>query len=119
MDDYTLVLNAGSSSLKFCVYRRSDAEGWSVAVRGQIEGIGTAPRLSAKDGQGGRVADERLASVPDGRAAFDALAAWLRGRYAGARVAGVGHRVVHGGARFTGPVVVTPDVLKELWTLAP
>jgi acetate kinase len=119
MDDYTLVLNAGSSSLKFCVNRRSDAEGWAVEVRGQIEGIGTAPRLSAKDGAGARVGDEKLASVPDGRAAFDALAAWLRARYAGARVAGVGHRVVHGGARFHGPAVVTPEVLQELWTLAP
>ena len=44
----------------------------------------------------------------DGRSALDALAAWLRSRYGGARVLGVGHRVVHGGARFAGPTVVTP-----------
>jgi acetate kinase len=47
------------------------------------------------------------------------LAAWLRGRYAGARVLGVGHRVVHGGARYSGPVVVTPPVLEDLRALVP
>ena len=49
--------------------------------------------------------------VQDGRTALDALAAWLRRRYPGARVLGVGHRVVHGGATFTGPTIVTPEVL--------
>ena len=52
MDDYALVLNAGSSSLKFCVFGRSDEKDWPVAARGQIEGIRTAPRLSVKDAQG-------------------------------------------------------------------
>lgn len=119
-DDYALVLNAGSSSLKFCVYRRPAEEAWRLAARGQIEGIGTAPRLSAKDEAGEKIADEALdASVRDGRAALDRLAAWLRARYQGARVLGVGHRVVHGGARFKGPVMVTPEVLDELRALVP
>ena len=49
------------------------------------------------------LADEQLdAAVRDGRAALDALAAWLRSRYGGARVLGVGHRVVHGGAQYAG-----------------
>ena len=120
MDDYALVLNAGSSSLKFCVYRRSEAEPWRLEARGQIEGIGTSPRLSAKDGAGERLADEALdATVRDGKGALDALAAWLRSRYGGARVLGVGHRVVHGGAGYAGPVVVTPVVLEELRALIP
>ena len=101
MDDYALVLNAGSSSLKFCVYARPPDGAWRLEARGQIEGIGTAPRLSAKDGDGERLVDQELdASVRDGGGALDALAAWLRSRYGGARVLGVGHRVVHGGARF-------------------
>ena len=54
MDDYALVLNAGSSSLKFCVYRRPEASGWRLEARGQIDGIGTSPRFSAKDGAGPR-----------------------------------------------------------------
>jgi acetate kinase len=120
MDDYTLVLNAGSSSLKFCVYRRPEAASWGLEARGQIEGIGTAPHLSAKGGGGEKLADKALdASVRDGRSALDQLAAWLRGRYSGARVLGVGHRVVHGGARHAGPAIVTPEVLKELRALVP
>jgi acetate kinase len=120
MDDYALVLNAGSSSLKFCVYRRPEVEAWRLEGRGQIEGIGTKPRLAAKDGAGGTLADLELGEgVRDGRSALDALAAWLRSRYGGAKVLGVGHRVVHGGARFAGPTVVTPEVVRELKKLFP
>jgi acetate kinase len=120
MDDYALVLNAGSSSLKFCVYARAPEAAWRLEARGQVEGIGTAPRLAAKDGAGAVLVDQELGpEVRDGRAALDGLAAWLRGRYRGTRVLGVGHRVVHGGARFTSPTVVTPDVLEELRALSP
>jgi acetate kinase len=120
MEDYAVVLNAGSSSLKFCVFQRPEGEPWRLETRGQIEGIGTKPRLSAKDGSGGKVADEPLgATVMNASSALDSLAAWLRGRYGRARVAGVGHRVVHGGARFAGPTIVTPEVLTQLRELVP
>jgi acetate kinase len=120
MDEYALVLNAGSSSLKFCVYQRPDGEIWRLEARGQIDGIGTSPRLTVKDSAGAKVADDGLdASVRDGRVALDVLAKWLRARYAGARVRGVGHRVVHGGAKYPGPVIVTPAVLADLRTLEP
>ena len=59
MDDYALVLNAGSSSLKFCVFRRPAGKRWQLEARGQIEGIGTSPRLSAKDAEGQSLADEQ------------------------------------------------------------
>jgi len=121
VDDYALVLNAGSSSLKFCVYKRPGGAAWGLEARGQIEGIGTKPQLSAKDGARKVLVDQALdgKTVRDGRSALDALAAWLRSRYSGARVLGVGHRVVHGGARHAGPVVVTPRVLEELRQLIP
>jgi acetate kinase len=120
MDDYALVLNAGSSSLKFCVYRRPATEVWRLEAQGQIEGIGTSPRLSAKDGQGSKIADDTLVtSVRDGRGATAALAGWLRAHYGGSRVLAVGHRVVHGGTRFAAPAVVTPTVLDELRQLVP
>src|SRR6476620_6841065 len=120
MDDYALVFNAGSSSLKFCVYQRSEAGEWHIESRGQIEGIGTAPRLSIKDGRGGILAYQTLDDrVCDVHAALDSLAAWLRSRYTDAHILGIGHRVVHGGARFTGPTVITPQVLDELRTLIP
>ena len=120
MDDYALVLNAGSSSLKFCVYRRPDSEKWRLEARGQIQGIGTSPRFSAKDAHGGILAQNNLDDwVSDGRAALDVLASWLRSKYGGARVLGVGHRVVHGGARYAQPTIVTRQVLAELYELVP
>jgi acetate kinase len=120
MTDYAIVLNAGSSSLKFSVYQRPEESGWSLESRGQIEGIGTKPRFSAKDGAGAALDDRRLdPAVKDGRAALEALAAWLRSRHGGARVLGVGHRVVHGGAKYAGPVVVTAQVLADLRELEP
>ncbi len=121
MNDFALVLNAGSSSLKFCVFRRSEGASWQLAARGQIEGIGTSPRLAAKDDDGQRLAHEHLdaAVVRDGRGAVKVLAAWLRSKYGGSRVLGVGHRVVHGGARFAEPTVVSQQVLAELQELVP
>ena len=120
MDDYALVLNAGSSSLKFCVFRRPEAAKWRLAGRGQIEGIGTSPHLKARNAEGGTLADRNLdRAVSDGRKALDALAKWLHSQYGGARVLAVGHRVVHGGPRFAEPVVVSPDVMVELHRLIP
>jgi len=120
MIDYALVLNAGSSSLKFCVFQRPDHAAWSLAARGQIEGIGSSPKLSAKGGDGAVLHEAALdASVRDGRAALDALATWLRGHYGGARVLGVGHRVVHGGSKYTTPVIVSAEVLADLKALVP
>jgi acetate kinase len=114
MRDYALVLNAGSSSLKFCVFCRRQTNDWRLESRGQIGGIGTAATLSAQNGEGYRIADTKLDDVRDQRDGLDALAAWLRSMYGGARVLGVGHRVVHGGRHFTGPTVITPEVLAEL-----
>jgi acetate kinase len=120
MTDFALVLNAGSSSLKFCVYQRPASGAWALGSRGQIEGIGTAPKFSAKDAAGAVLAKEALpVTVRDGPAALEALASWLRGRYGGARVLGVGHRVVHGGAKYAAPVVVTPQVIEDLRALIP
>ena len=118
--DYGLVLNAGSSSLKFCAYGAPVAEAWRLEVRGQIEGIGTSPRFMVRDEAGTSLADERLGdAVRDGRSALDYLARWLEARYKGARLIGVGHRVVHGGALHVAPVVVAPGILEGLRALVP
>ena len=118
MNNYALVLNAGSSSLKFCLFERPPGEGWRMAARGQIEGIGTAPRLCVKDANGEKLADQDV-SVGDGHEAVEGLAAWLRSKYGGASVLGIGHRVVHGGSRFTGPTILNDRVLTELYDLVP
>lgn len=113
MTGFVLVLNAGSSSLKFSVFRDGEVD-----TRGQIEGIGTGARFSVKDARGEKLADEKL-EVADSRGAIDVLSKWLRSRYQGGKIAGVGHRVVHGGPRYSTPVVVTREILAELKTLTP
>ena len=75
MHEYALVLNAGSSSLKFCVFRRPEGRRWEIASRGQIEGIGTSPKFSAKDAAGEVLADTSPGSdVRDARGALAILA---------------------------------------------
>ena len=118
MNNYALVLNAGSSSLKFCLFERPAGESWRLGARGQIEGIGTAPRLSVKNSNGETLAKQDVA-VRDGHEAVGVLASWLRSKYGGANVLGIGHRVVHGGAHFTGPTIVNEQVLAQLRELVP
>jgi acetate kinase len=115
-----LVLNAGSSSLKFCVYRLTDVHGWRLDARGLIEGIGRSPRFSATSGNGAALDDVLLdASVRDQPSALETMAVWLRARFDEARLLGVGHRVVHGGSRYAAPTVITPQVMEELRDLVP
>ena len=118
MDELALVLNAGSSSLKFCVYRRASGESLRLDARGQIEGIGTSPRLNVKDPSGVSLISQDVA-VRDGRQAVEVFAAWMKSAYGAANIQGVGHRVVHGGPRFAGPTIVTAAVLAELRELIP
>jgi acetate kinase len=120
MEQYVLVLNAGSSSLKFCVYQRRNGQLWHLDARGQIDGIGSSPRWSVTSGFGTKMGPEPLEdTVRDGAAALEHLAGWLRFHYAGGHVLGVGHRVVHGGPRFTEPTLVTPQVLEDLRHFVP
>lgn len=114
---HVLVLNAGSSSLKFSVYSLAGAD-WLVEARGLVEGIGTAPAFKAQDADGATLAAPPIgADVDSAGKALDYLAAWLRSRFGGMALAGVGHRVVHGGSEYAGPVEVSPDVLAGLRTL--
>ena len=120
MDDFALVLNAGSSSLKFSVFQRPEGEGWRVEARGQLEGIGSTARLAVKNGKGESLADERVDTwVRDVRDAVDVLAVWLRTHYGGSRVVAVGHRVVHGGVWFTCPTVLDRHTVAYLYELIP
>jgi acetate kinase len=114
-----LVLNVGSSSVKFRLFAHG-AAGWRPDCRGQLAGIGTAPVLRAWTAEGEPVAEEALHGRIDGvTSAVDHLAGWLQARLGAGRIAAVGHRVVHGGARHADPVAVTPGVLAELRELVP
>ena len=116
------VINAGSSSIKFAVF--NDDEGaQSLIFRGQIEKIGVAPALNV-EGPGG----ETLMQTEWGpgeinhRSGTKVILQTAISLLGGEAVEGIGHRVVHGGTRFTSPTPVTKDVLsalKELCPLAP
>lgn len=120
MADLILVLNAGSSSIKFSAFR-TDAKQLDLLMRGQVEGLYTAPRFNATDGQGVALAGQTWPPGTElghaGAVAF--LADFLRGHGAGHELAAVGHRVVHGGMRFKQAVRVSAELLEALGKLAP
>ena len=120
MTAHVLVLNAGSSSLKFGLYQRAEQDSLALVAKGQVEGIRTRPRFRARDAAGGVLADQDLgAEVRDGASALDWLAEWLASRFEHESLAAVGHRVVHGGQRYTLPTLVTPEIVQELKELSP
>jgi acetate kinase len=120
--DAVLVLNAGSSSIKFELFEVRAEAAPRARFAGQVEGIGAAPRFTARDAAGRRLAERDWAEggAPDShRAALAAIIAWLDGVLEGRRVAAVGHRVVHGGPDLAAPVVVDGTVMERLRALAP
>lgn len=115
-----LVLNAGSSSVKFAAFQvRDGAPEQDAVLRGQIAGIGREPSFQVRE-HGGQESTRRLDAeqVPDHRAAIDWILAWLEERQLGLQWQGVGHRLVHGGGR-DAPTRVDATVLAELQRLAP
>jgi acetate kinase len=121
---FILVINAGSSSLKFSLFSLGAAGTLDPVVRGQVDGIGTRPRLTAQDGAGSKLVARDFA-VDELREARDALrlaGSWLREYIDGGEVVAVGHRVVHGGADYAQPVLVDAEVdarIEQLIPLAP
>jgi len=118
--DVYAVLNAGSSSIKFSLFAAAGA-GLEAGARGQVEGIYGAPRFVSKD-PAGRVLAER--SWGDGAAlghegALAHIMSHLGEQLAGDRLAGVGHRVVHGGLDYTRPVRLDAAVVARLAAFVP
>lgn len=116
-----LVLNAGSSSIKFTVFEHANAT-FGVRYNGQIEGIGVAPHFRAKDSQGAVIHEStwQNQAAPDGHSyALEQLTAWLGPLLSERGLLGIGHRVVHGGPDFNTPALVTDDVLQTLERYVP
>jgi len=110
--------NAGSSSIKFAVFL--EREGALVpGSRGEIDNGGPGPRLLAWSAQGTLIEDRALDGDNAYATQMAGAIAWIEAHLAPARLAGVGHRVVHGGNAHAGPALVTPALLKELAALAP
>jgi acetate kinase len=121
MADVILVLNAGSSSLKFSAFAPADGLDPTLLLKGQIEGIGTRPRFLARDADGAALADRSYDAkeVSGHEAAFGVIADWLRTMGARARLLAVGHRVVHGGTDFEAPVLIDNGVFQKLEKVVP
>lgn len=122
-----LVLNAGSSSIKFGLFDCGAGEPPRRAISaGEVAGIGTATTTLTIDGQPSRrlsapVADGPPPNVPPDpyRAALAPIVAWIADELPQVRLTAVAHRVVHGGLHYSAPVVVDERVLQELRTLIP
>ena len=113
--DAILVVNAGSSSVKFQIYGLAGSGEPQQLVKGQIDGIGTRPRLRAETRDGSLVIDKSYepSEIADVPAAIAVAGEWLRATQSFNLIA-VGHRVVHGGPQYDRPVVVDREVLARL-----
>ena len=121
--DTILVVNGGSSSVKFQVFAVDGNGGLRRQIKGQMDGIGSRPRLRATGAAGEALADRcyPIEAVPDVPTALMLAGAWLRDEHKVSPLA-VGHRVVHGGPDYDRPVLIDHGVvarLERLTTLAP
>lgn len=110
-----LVVNAGSSSIKFQLFAIEPPQGLSRLFKGQIDGIGVRPRLRASSTDGSPAIDRSFspAEIPDLPEAIEVMGAWLRER-GDINLAAIGHRVVHGGAEYSKPILVNAEVIEDL-----
>jgi acetate kinase len=118
MADAVLALNAGSSSLKFGVFRSTGNATIVPVSKGGIEGIGTAPHFTARDNNGVTLIEKRWPSATF-ETVLGELLEWIDHHLGDDRLVAVGHRVVHGGRDYTAPVRLTDDVLAALDALTP
>src|SRR6185436_14765373 len=113
--DTILVVNAGSSSVKFQVFAVEGDRNLKQLIRGEMDGIGVRPRLRARDANDAQLVDQtyEVSQVPDVPGAIKVAGAWLRETHKFEPIA-VGHRVVHGGPKYDRPVRVDRSVLTDL-----
>jgi len=112
-----LTINSGSSSLKSALYQMGRSE--RLLLSAQIERIGLKDSLFRIEAAGGETLMAEKRELPDHDAALEALLGWLRINDAGGEFDAVGHRVVHGGATYTRPNLVTPRLLRTLEEMVP
>lgn len=113
--DTILVINAGSSDLRFQIYSVEGEGRLRQRLKGQMDGIGRCPRLRASKAGGGPLANRAypVETVPDVAAAMDITSTWLRDELHINPIA-VGHRVLHGGPEHDRPVLIDHEVMARL-----
>jgi acetate kinase len=120
MSDAILVLNAGSSSIKFSLFEghvRPGAKG--LICDGELEGIGHRAHFLAKDAAGKSLVDQHLAEATTHEDALATLLNWVQHQFTNNRLIAAGHRVVHGGPALAAPVRIDSSVIDELRRLIP
>lgn len=121
MIETIVVLNAGSSSIKFQLFAIGPEDRLVRRMKGQVEGIGTRPHLFVKAKEGDTLIDEsypvgEMADVPS---ALDRVIWWITQQLAGRLPSVIGHRVAHGGPNFSEPTIIDDNVLGQLERLVP
>lgn len=117
-----LVLNAGSSSLKFALFALEPALAEVPSISGQIEGIGATPEMWATDAAGVRYHEAVVSFGGRTQQHHDALThlfRWLATHNPSLEIVAAGHRIVHGGERYRAPVLLDEAVLGELDRFVP
>ncbi|HEY3914341.1 MAG TPA: acetate/propionate family kinase [Verrucomicrobiae bacterium] len=107
MSDTILVINGGSSSIKFSVYSTENPP--RLVLAGKLERIGSGQAVF----HSGASSSEKV-DAPDHKAGAQFIMDWLGKRPDLGRIAAVGHRVVHGGPKYSEPQPVIPEVIEEL-----
>ena len=122
MNKYLLVINAGSSSIKFAIYQQDASSKPLIAnASGQIDGIGNQPDFRIQNHLGFVLINRKLSinKAHDHASAIKLILNWLWVYLADGILLAVGHRVVHGGQHYSAPVLINETVLAELETLIP
>ena len=119
MSGALLTINAGSSSLKASLFDMN-GDVLTPVLKGEVEGVGTAPRFVVKDSTG-RIVHEQTWTDLDTpfEAVLETVIAWAESHRGEDALRAVGHRVVHGGRDYIHPERVTPELLVALETLTP
>ncbi len=119
MHNYTLTLNAGSSSVKFALFEQAKCP--RLFLRGKIDGIGNAPKLQIKNATGNILVAVELQtnSLQTPADALPLVVQKIEELAPGKSITSVGHRIVHGGVAHNGPVVLTPKIIEALTKLTP
>jgi acetate kinase len=115
-----LVVNAGSSSLKFQLFAIEPPQGLTRLLKGQVDGIGVRPRLRATPSDGSPAIDRAFSAseIPDLPAAIHVTGAWL-GERQDLKLIAIGHRVVHGGPEYSQPILVNAEIVDHLERYVP
>jgi acetate kinase len=116
-DKHILTVNGGSSSIKFALFEPGTLPKRILA--GGIERIGLPDAVWHAKGPDGKVNFSRSVAAPDHTAAVGIIMDWIDERGGRDALAAVGHRVVHGGPKYSAPQRITPEMVAELRVLGP